>query len=178
LLKSTVIKKKRSNFYEALEKYPKVNKFSIQTKNYSEKFVSEEFFIIRNNFKEFILISDDLKKEEIDNAIIEIITPVLKKGKYRWIGIYNGEPVSFNMKSNEFKTLVQTGKIEFKNGSSINCLIEIRKKINNEGVEQIAGYDIVRVNNYFENDKPIETPEGKQHRQKQEADKQQLKINL
>lgn len=178
LSKSTVIKKKRSNFYEALEKYPKVNKFSIQTKNYSEKFNSEEFFIMRNNFKEFILISDELKKEEIDNAIIEIITPVLKKGKYRWIGIYNGEPVTFNMKSDEFKTLVQTGKIEFKNGSSINCLIEIRKKINNEGVEQIAGYDIVRVNNYFENDKPVETPEGKQHRQKQEADKQQLKINL
>lgn len=82
------------------------------------------------------------------------------------------------MKSNEFKTLVQTGKIEFKNGSSINCLLEVRKKINNEGVEQIAGYDIVRVNNYFENDKPIETPEGKQHRQKEEANKQQVKMNF
>ncbi|WP_343698182.1 hypothetical protein [Flavobacterium sp.] len=178
LLKSTVIKKKRSNFYEALEKDPKVNQFSIQAKNSTSTSGFEEMFIIKSNFKEFILVTDDLETEKIDNAIIEIITPVLKKGKYRWIGIYNGEPHSFNMKSNEFKTLVQTGKIEFKNGSSINCLLEVRKKINNEGVEQIAGYDIVRVNNYFENDKPIETPEGKQHRQKEEANKQQVKMNF
>ncbi|NWL03687.1 hypothetical protein DM790_22950 [Flavobacterium collinsii] len=178
LFKSTTIKKKRSNFYEALEKDPKVNQFSIQAKNSTSTSGFEEMFIIKSNFKEFILITDDLETEKIDNVIIEIITPVLKKGKYRWIGIYNGEPHSFNMKSNEFKTLVQTGKIEFKNGSSINCLLEVRKKINNEGVEQIAGYDIVRVNNYFENDKPIETPEGKQHRQKEEANKQQVKMNF
>lgn len=128
LLKSTVIKKKRSNFYEALEKDPKVNQFSIQAKNSTSTSGFEEMFIIKSNFKEFILVTDDLETEKIDNAIIEIITPVLKKGKYRWIGIYNGEPHSFNMKSNEFKTLVQTGKIEFKNGSSINCLLEVRKK--------------------------------------------------
>lgn len=33
----------------------------------------------------------------------------------------NGKVISFTMKSNEFKTLVQTGKVLFKNGSSINC---------------------------------------------------------
>jgi len=178
LFNNTIIKKKRSNFYEVLDREPKVNQFSIQSKNSTHKLGFEEMFVVKNNFKEFILISDDLETEKIDNAIIEIITPVLKKGKYRWIGIYNGEPQSFNMKSIEFKTLVQTGKIEFKNGSSINCLLEVRKKINNEGVEQISGYDIVRVNNYFENDKPVETPEGKQHRQKLEADKQQVKMNF
>lgn len=38
-----------------------------------------------------------------------------QKGNYQWRGIYNGEALSFNMKSNEFKTLVQSGNIEFKN---------------------------------------------------------------
>jgi hypothetical protein len=178
LSENTIIKKKKSNFYEELDKYPKVNQFSIKSKNLNKKTVEDEKFIIRNKFKEFILVTDNIDAEIIDNAIIEIITPVLKKGNYRWIGIYNGEPITFNMKSNEFKTLVQTGKIEFKNGSSINCHVEIRKKINNEGVEQIVGYDIIRVNNYFENDKPVETPEGKNHRQKLEADKQQLKMTF
>ena len=80
------------------------------------------------------------------------------------------------MKSNEFKTLVQTGQIEFKNGSSINCLLTIKRKIDNEGLEKNLSYEVSRVNNYFENDKPIETPEGKKHRQKKEAERNQLRM--
>lgn len=176
LNQNNTIKKRRSNFYETLEKYPKVEKVSITIESSDKKPVSEEKFVHRNKFKEFILVSDDLEPVEIDKAVIEIISPVLKKGKYKWMGIYNGEPIPFNMKSNEFKTLVQTGKIEFKNGSSIKCYMEVRKKIDNEGLEKIVGYDVIRVNHYFENDKPIETPEGKKHRQQKEADKQQLKL--
>lgn len=175
---NSLIKKKKSNFYEELENYSKVNQFSIKAKNANKKSLEEEKFIERDKFKEFILISDNIDAEVINNAIIEIITPVLKKGNYKWIGIFNGETVIFTMKSNEFKTLVQTGKINFKNGSTIDCYVEVRRKINNEGIEQIVGYDIVRVNNYYENDKPVETPEGRSYRKKLEADKRQLKITF
>ena len=175
---NTVVKKRRSNFYESLEKDSKINQISIIIENDANHPIVDEQVVNRPNFKDFILISDDLEPVEIDNAIIEIISPVLKKGNFRWIGILDGEQVIFNMKSNEFKTLVQTGKIEFKNGSSINCLLTIRKKIDNEGNEKIVGYDILRVNHYFENDKPIETPEGKHYRQKQEADKLQIKMSF
>ncbi len=173
---NSVIKKKKSNFYETLEKYPKVSKVSFVIENENKNQVTEEKFVHRNNFKEFILVSDDLEPTEVDNAVIEIISPVLKKGNYKWMGMYNGTPIPFNMKSKEFKTLVQTSKIQFKNGTSINCFLVVRKKVDNEGLEKVVGYDVLRVNNYFENDKPIETPEGKNHRQKQEADKQQLKL--
>lgn len=173
LHKNMVISKKKSNFYEVLDKYPKVTQVSIAIQGKDKKRVSEENFVRKEKFKEFILVSDKLEPDYVDNAIIEIISPVLKKGDYKWRGIYNGETVSFTMKSNEFKTLVQTGKIEFKNGSSINCLLKIDKKINNEGIEQISSYTIKRVNNYFENETPIETPEGKIHRQKIEADESQ-----
>jgi hypothetical protein len=175
---NNTIKKRRSNFYEALEKYPKIDKVSLVLENGTKDQINKETFVLKSNFKDFILTSDDLKPKEIDEAIIEIISPVLKKGKYKWMGIFSGETISFDMKSNEFKTLVQTGRIEFKNGSSINCLLVIRKKIDNEGQEKVVGYDVSRVNHYFENDKPIETPEGKFHRQKQEADKTQTKISF
>lgn len=62
-----------------MEKDPKVNQFSIQAKNSTSTSGFEEMFIIKSNFKEFILVTDDLETEKIDNAIIEIITPVLKK---------------------------------------------------------------------------------------------------
>ena len=168
------IAKRKSNFYEALNKYPKVEVVSLIIEDEHKNPISEELTIHKNIFKDFIIISDELEPLLIDNAIIEIISPVLKKGEYKWRGIYNGETLSFNMKSNEFKTLVQTGKIEFKNGSSIKCLLEIKRRMDSDGYEKNTDYDIIRVNEYFENDKPIETPEGKRHKQKQEAEKLQL----
>lgn len=110
---SNVIVKKRSNFYETLESYPKLKQFSISIENADKVSFTEEKIVNKDDFKKFILVSDDLEPAEIDYAVIEIISPVLKKGNYKWMGIYNGEKISFNMKSNEFKTLVQIGEIEF-----------------------------------------------------------------
>ena len=122
------------------------------------------------------MTSDDTEPDNDENAIIEIISPVLKKGKYKWTGIYNGDAITFKMKSNEFKTLVQTGQIQFKNGSSIDCHLVTNKKINAEGEVYVSSYEVVLVNNYFENDKPIETSEGRRKRQKREAELQQLNL--
>ena len=174
--KNNVIRKRKSNFYEALDKYPKVVKVSINIEDSSNRPISEEHSIPKDKFKEFILVTDDLEPIDVENAVIEIISPVLKKGKYKWVGIYNGTPISFNLKSNEFRTLVQTGKVEFKNGSSINCQLEIRKRIDNEGIEKTVGYDVIRVNHYFDNEKPMETPEGKRYRQQKEANERQTKL--
>lgn len=176
LMQNKKIAKKRSDFYEVLNNYPKTDKITFSIENEERQPLYEEIVILRENYKDFIIQSDDLESIVDENAIIEIISPILKKGEYKWRGIYNGEALSFDMKSNEYKTLVQTGKIEFKNGSSINCLLEIKRKINSDGDVEIVGRDIIRVNEYFENDQPTETPEGKKHRQIKEADKQQLKI--
>lgn len=176
LINNSIIKKKKSNFYQNLEKYPKVKKISYNITNEEKTEKTKDIFIKKTEFKKYILTSNDLEPLENEEAIIEIISPVLKKGKYKWSGYYQGEPISFNMKSIEFKTLVQNGGIEFKNGSSINCFLTIRKKINNEGIENIAGYDVLRVNKYFENDKPIETSEGKKYRQKKESDERQVDL--
>lgn len=170
------IKKRRSNFYETLDKYPKVDRVSFSLVDENKEHVVKEKTIAKDVFKEFILATDDLKPVEVEEAVIEIIAPVLKKGNYKWIGIYEGDPVSFSMKSDEFKALVQNGNIEFKNGSSINCLLLIKQKINSEGLIMNVGYEVLRVNNYFENENPIETKEGKHHRQIKEAQKAQLNL--
>lgn len=157
---SNVIKKRRSNFYETLEGYSKVKKitFSVNDKN-NKTLLSE--MVSKNDFKKFILATDDLEPLEIDDAVIEIISPVLKKGNYKWIGIYNDELISFHMKSNEFKTRVQIGEIEFKNGSSINCELEIKRKMDGEGLVKNTQYNVLKVNDCFENKKPLELPDEK-----------------
>lgn len=173
---SQKIKKYKSNFYEELEKEKRIEKISFVVEDVLKNTLSEEKYILKEKFKEYILASNEIETEPIEDAIIEIISPVLKKGDYKWKGIYEGKTISFNMKSNEFKTLIQTGKIEFKNGSAINCVLDISKEMDNEGEERIIAYNILRVNYYFENDKPVETPEGKKQRQKKDADKNQFKM--
>ena len=173
---SVAIRKRKSNFYDALNNYPKVAQVQFVSKDQSKQISYQNQIIQKSDFGKFILVSDDLEPTENDEAIIEIISPVLKKGKYKWTGIYNGEKISFNMLSNEFKTLIQNGEVEFKNGFSINCALTTRKKIDNEGSTNIVGYDVTRVNNYFLNDNPIETPEGKRYRKQKEAEKLQLNL--
>lgn len=173
---NVLIKKRKSNFYEILDHYSKITKVSFAPTTETKIHLSPEKTVQKNEFKNFVIVNDDLDPIELDSENIEIIAPVLKKGKYKWIGYYNGEIISFNMQSNEFKTLVQKGEIEFKNGSSINCSLNIRKKVDNEGLEKIVGYDVVRVNHYFQNDKPVETSEGKKHRQIKEAIKNQIRM--
>jgi len=171
-----LIKKRKSNFYELLDKYPKVARVSFAALDSTEKVKVFEKLVQREDFSQFILVTDELQTIVRENAVIEIIAPVLKKGKYKWIGHYNGNIIHFNMKSEEFRKLVQDGKVEFKNGSSINCSLEIKRKISGEGVELITGYDVTRVNYYFQNSAPFETKEGKNHRQVKEAQSAQLNL--
>ncbi|MCF2219936.1 hypothetical protein H9Q08_11525 [Chryseobacterium sp. PS-8] len=170
-----VIKKRRSNFYEQLSNYDKIDKVSFRIEDKNSNYISEDF-IKRKNFNRFILFSDIIEPQIINNAKIEIISPVLKKGYYKWTGIFKNESIPFSMKSVEFKELVQKGDVEFKNGFTISCELQVNKKVDNEGITKITGYEVLRVDNYFVNDKPVETNEGKKHRKLKEAETQMLKL--
>lgn len=80
------------------------------------------------------------------------------------------------MKSAEFKSLVQLGDVEFKNGTCINCILEMPRKIDNLGEEVITAYRIAMVISFFKNDKPMETPEGRKYKQELEARGRQLRL--
>lgn len=172
------IKKKRSNYFETASRCEKIDKISITITdtNKALKYLPKE--ILSTDFPNFVLTTDDIAPDEDETAIIEIVSPVLKKGKYAWLGIYNGKVIQFKMKSMEFKTMVQTGEVPFKNGSSIQCHLVANKKIDSEGEVKITGYEVTSVDKYFINDTPIETPEGKLKRQKKEAEERQLKLNF
>ena len=171
-----VIKKKRSNYYESISSCAKIDKVSVSITDKTKENIYLRKEVIRNDFSSYIMSSDDIEPDSDENAVIEIVSPVLKKGKYKWMGIYKGEVIPFAMKSKEFKSLVQVGKVQFKNGSSINCHLMINKKITAEGEVCISGYEVVLVNQYFENDKPVETPEGKRKRQIKGFENQQMSL--
>ncbi len=173
---NVVVKKRKSNFYDLLRKYQKVKSVSITLTDETKKPVTEEQSVAREGFKAFIVSSNFVAPQLVENAQIEIISPVLMKGKHKWRGIYKDESISFVMKSDDFMTMVQSGKVEFKSGSTISCTLQIDKKVNGVGVERIIGYTILSVDSYSENGKTIETPEVKQKHKQAAVSKRQLDL--
>lgn len=164
-----VVRKKKSNFYETATKATKIDKISVSTLDANRQIIASED-VKREEFSKYVLTSDELEPEEHEATIIEIISPVLKKGKYKWTWIYNGNVIHFSMKSADFKSMVQQRKVVFKNGTSIECTLVIKKKMNSEGQAVVSGYEVTFVGKYFDNDQPFETLEGKKARHKRKED--------
>ncbi len=171
-----VIRKRRSTFYDLLRKYAKVKSFSVTLTDEARKPLLDEQMVERDQFKTFLLSSAAVAPQIIEQAQIEIISPVLVKGRHKWKGNYNGAPISFIMKSDDFMTMVQSGKVEFKSGSAITCTLEVEKKISSTGAERITGYNIIHVSAYAENGKTIVTTEEKQKQKHQAVSRRQLDL--
>lgn len=158
LEQNSVVRKRKSNFYTLLQKYSKVKSFSVALADDGRKPIAAEQQVMREAFKAFTIKSNAVAPQLIEQAQVEIISPVLVKGNHKWRGMYQGGPISFVMKSDDFMTMVQSGKVEFKSGSSISCRLQIEKRMNSVGVERIVGYTILGVHSYTENGKTTEAP--------------------
>jgi hypothetical protein len=80
------------------------------------------------------------------------------------------------MKDSTFKQSVIAEGIEFKNGTFIDCVLEISRKINEVGEIFNSSFSVLTVlKKHYEN-VIIETPQGKKYRQEKEAEKNQLKL--
>jgi hypothetical protein len=172
------ILKHKSNFYKTLSNYPKVERLSTVKLDENKKQIEEPKVIESKDFDKFILDSDNLEPITDENASIEIISPVLKKGKYKWRGVYNQipQPIEFTMKDKEFKEDVIKEGIAFKSGTFIDCIIEIARKIDDFGNVFNSNYSVLTVLRQHDEGITTETPQGKKYRRKKEADKSQIRL--
>lgn len=170
--------KHKSNFYKQLYKYPKVKKLSTTKLNDKKEKIDEPSFVERKDFDKFILESDSLETIPDENATIEIISPVLKKGKYKWRGIYDkiGSVIEFSMKDKEFKENVIEDGIPFKNGTFIDCVLEIERKIDDLGNIFNSNFSVVTVLRQHDEVTSFETPQGKRYKKQKEAERNQLRL--
>lgn len=172
------ILKHKSNFYKTLYNYPKVKRLSTVKLDENKKQLEEPKFIERIDFEKFILESDNLEPITDDTATIEIISPVLKKGKYKWRGIYDklAQPIEFSMTDKEFKEDILKDGISFKSGTFIDCILEIARKIDDLGNVFNSNYSVLTVMRQHDDGVSIETSQGKKIRQKREADNAQMSL--
>lgn len=171
--------KHTSNFYKSLYNYPKVRLLSTVRIDENKKPIEKPQFVKREEFESFFLDNDNLEPITDEEAVIEIISPVLKKGNYKWRGIYNQnpQPIEFSM-NKEFKDKVIEDGIPFKNGTFIDCIMKIDQKIDDMGNIFNSNYSVQMVLRQHNDGVSIETKQGKIYREKKEADKNQVKLDL
>lgn len=171
--------KHKSNFYSKLNQYPKVK--SIETSSYNNEYDAYETYTVdKVDFDKFILQTDELEPDFNESAIIEIISPVLKKGNYKWRGIYleTNEPISFYMKDSEFKQHVVSDSIPFQNGSQIVCELEIERRINEIGEIENHSYSVKLVQEVLNANQRFVTKHSKRIKREREELRNQITLDF
>jgi len=116
-----------SNYYKKVDSYNK-----IQEIGFKDIKTNIEYKVKKQYFKNFIL-EDDVTTEMDEEALIEIIAPVLNDGTYKWKGLYKDELINFSMGDTKFKHEVVDKKYKFSNGNFIICILQIRTKYDEFG---------------------------------------------
>ena len=154
---------RKSNFYKSLSNYPKVEKVGLSPLSKDRTPLAEELIVERKEFRRFILSSNKLPPEAVDNAEIEIVAPVIHEGNFQWKGIYNEETIPFRMNDVEFQEAVLRKDISFQNGSTIICALSIHKKLDEVGEVVITGYSVDTVIEKIDGETSLKTEQGKRH---------------
>lgn len=162
----------RSNFYKNISDYEKVTGIGVAENDNPEKYID------RSEFSRFILHTDKLPTETIENAKIEIIAPVLKEGNYQWKGMYEKKIIAFSMKDEAYKIQVLTKQIKFQHGSEIECSLQIHRKFDELGDVKITGYTVTTVLSTTDGANKMETIQGKRKKSNKKLSNAQGKLNL
>ncbi|MDV6342401.1 hypothetical protein R2103_11550 [Nitrosomonas sp. Is24] len=162
--KSLKIIKRKSNFYSHLERYPKVTEIGISALNDDFHPISNELIVPRADFSKFVLSTNKLRSNEDDNAIIEIVSPVLKEGRFKWKGVYDEKIISFEMQDSAFRDAVLLENISFQHGTKITCVLVMHREIDEVGEIRITDYAVTTVIEKIDGDHTIETLQGKKYR--------------
>ncbi|MFH7002159.1 hypothetical protein [Flavobacterium bizetiae] len=123
---------RKSNFYKKISAYKRINKISTQRLNNNTP-VGTDREVKREHFYNFTLITDELPDSELEEVQIDLISPVLKSGKFFWKGFLNKDIITFEMQDNAFKMMIQNGDIPLNNKVVITALLVKNRKIDDDG---------------------------------------------
>lgn len=168
----------KSNFYRRINNYSKIKKVSALTLDSKNVPVGKEMSVQRDSFSRFILRSDELAPNIDENAEIDIISPVIKKGNFNWKGYYKDEIISFQMADAIFKESVDKKQVEFVSGIAIRCVLKQFQKIDESGLVKVYKNKVEVVLEIIQDYERKPTKQGKKYLKEQELLKKQTKLNL
>ncbi len=155
---------RKSNFYKQLNRYNKVDRIGFSSLNSNDFPIIDERIVLRNKFRNFIIQSHNLTPIIVEDALIEIVAPVLREGRFKWKGVYDNESISFSMNDKEFNLDVLHEVISFKHGTAIECVLLIHQKLDETGEIQITGHSVSTVLRKIDSNENVETLQGKKYK--------------
>ncbi|MEZ9819557.1 hypothetical protein AB4238_02870 [Shewanella sp. 10N.286.45.A1] len=155
---------RKSNFYKQLNRYNKVDRIGFSSLNSNDFPITDERIVLRNKFRNFIIQSHNLTPIIVEDALIEIVAPVLKEGRFKWKGVYDNESISFSMNDKEFNLDVLHEVISFKHGTAIECVLLNHQKLDETGEIQITGHSVSTVLRKIDSNENVETLQGKKYK--------------
>lgn len=179
LSQNIYIRKHVSNFYKILLSYPKVTHISYAYYDSTLQLVDKKHIVFRNQFNKFLLDSEVILDYD-ENSRIQIYSPNLVKAKHKWRGYYEKENrvIDFYMKDMEFKQDIEDGLIDFRNGSMIDAVLEIKIKFDEAGNEKSRSYSVLTVLKKLDGEIFTETTQGKKFKEQKRFLKNQLSLPL
>lgn len=164
LNENSVAVTRRSNFFKSLAVAQDVEQLGIGEISHDGKLLRDEVTIARSVFPSFISNVNKLPPLIDEEATIELISPVLGEGAYRWKGIYQDKVISFKMADEDFKHTVLGKGVQFYNGVLIKCELIINRKLDEAGEEIVTGCVVTVVLSVGDEKGEEETPQGIEHR--------------
>jgi hypothetical protein len=167
----------RSNFFKVLISTNEIRAIGMGPKlKHGE---AAERIVKRDEFRTYVRHSDKLPTVVHHDAAIEIVAPVIGKGKFQWRGIWQGQPITFSMRDPAYRAMVQRGQEVFRTGDAIKCELNVERKIDIVGDEIVTGHVVTTVIAKIEGTKEIVTAKGKQLRfEKEHGPQNQAQLNL
>lgn len=155
---------RKSNFYKHLMERENIELIGITPLNSNLLPMFPESTVTRDDFHRFVLTSHSIKPLTIEDATIEIVSPVLREGNYKWKGIYNGQPIGFTMQDSAFRTQVLREEVTFQHGTFLECVLNIQRQLDEVGEIEITGYVVTTVIRKYDDRQSIETFQGRTYK--------------
>jgi len=149
------LRKLKSNFFKSAKKDAEVQK--IETTTFSGIDQQPTIIIVeRQDFDNFIIPETTEQTEDIQDAKIYIVAPILIKGRRdSWKGIFENNSIDFKVADKEFLAQVWNKQINFQNGTYINCELKTKTLTNIETEETKISREVENVANYGEDNTPL-----------------------
>jgi hypothetical protein len=180
---NTKIKRQKSNFFQKANACPKIHKIEMAEIDVAsgKQVPGSVVAVDRAEFDDYIVEEIEIPPEIWENAVIEIIAPVLVKKNYQWKGVHKSNDstqiIDFLMKDKSFQADVQEQRIAFKHGTHIECVLESIRRADEEGNVFIARHDVTTVNRVYDGSgTDIETIQGKVRKRQIAQEKAQLTL--
>lgn len=144
LLSRKKIARRRSNYYERLFSNSKIEGVGFAAEH---RHGAEEKYITRQRFPEFIIARPALEPLLCERVVIEVVSPVLRSGSLKWRGLLDKRVISFDLEDAAFRERVVAKHVQFQNGTSLLCDLEVHQREDETGEVEAIGYAVRTVHN-------------------------------